>query len=161
MQLLAVYPGSFDPITNGHADIVRRGLKVFDRIVVAVAATTGKNSLFDLESRVELVRRSLAHEPRVEVKSFHGLLVRFMEEVGAHVIVRGLRAVSDFEFEFQMACMNRRLFPEVETFFMIPGEDYFYLSSSIVREVAQLGGSIEDLVPPPVLSALKDKFSGE
>ncbi len=158
MERLAVYPGSFDPITNGHVDIVRRGLRVFDRIIVAVANNAGKRPLFSLDERLRLAERSFADETRVEVASFSGLLVDFLRRVGAHVMVRGLRAVSDFEYEFQMACMNRRLLPDVETFFMIPGENYFYLSSSIVREVAELHGSIADLVPPPVLEALEARF---
>jgi len=158
---VAIYPGSFDPITNGHEDIVRRGLRFVDRIIVAVAhrATQAKQGLFTVEERVEMIREVFADEPRVEVKEFGGLLVEFARSQGAPLIIRGLRAVSDFEYEFQMALMNRQLWPEVETLFLAPDVQYSFLSASLVREIASLGGDVSDLVAPPVLARLNEKYA--
>jgi pantetheine-phosphate adenylyltransferase len=157
---LAIYPGSFDPITNGHEDIVRRGLSFVDRIVVAVAhkATHEKRGLFSIEERVALIREVFADEPRVEVTEFQGLLVDFAAAQGAHLIIRGLRAVSDFEYEFQMALMNRQLNPRLETVFLAPDVRYSYLSASLVREIASLGGAVGEFVAPGVRARLEAKF---
>jgi len=157
MSKLAVYPGSFDPITRGHEDLIRRGFVFSDRIVVAVAASAGKAPLFTLEERVALIKQTVSG--KVEVQSFDGLLAEFAKKVGASVIVRGLRAVSDFEFEFQMALMNRNLAPAIETVFLVPAFDLTYLSSSLVREVARFGGDVSQLVHPKVQQALKRKFA--
>ena len=147
---LAVFPGSFDPITNGHLDIVDRGLNVFDRVRLAILANPEKEPLFSVEERVSLIRETFTGNPRVEVDTFSGLLVDYAERVGATVIIRGIRAISDFEFEFQMALMNRRLNPAIETVFMMPAESYSYVSSRLVKEIFQLGGRVSDLVPPVV-----------
>ncbi|HIA03393.1 MAG TPA: pantetheine-phosphate adenylyltransferase [Myxococcales bacterium] len=157
---LAIYPGTFDPITNGHIDIISRGLNVFDKLVVVVAYNARKTGLFSVEERVELIRQSVP-DPRVDVDSFEGLLVDYAESMNAKVVLRGLRAVADFEFEFQMANMNRKLNNEMETFFMMSGAGNFYVSSSLVREVASLGGKIDDLVPLPVSRALKARFGDD
>ena len=154
---LAIYPGSFDPITRGHEDLIRRSLAFVDRVVVAVAVNVAKQPLFTLDERVALIRAAVP-DPRVDVKSFDGLLVEFAKTVGATVIVRGLRAVSDFEYEFQMALMNRNLAPQLETVFLVPAFDLTYLSSSLVREVARFGGDVSALVPPAVQQALRKKF---
>ncbi len=156
----AVYPGSFDPLTLGHDDIVRRSLRLVDRVLIAVAATAtqSKRPLFDLDERVALIRRVYREVPEVEVVSFSGLLVDFARERGARLIVRGLRAVSDFEYEFQMALMNRSLWPEVEVIFMAPDNRHTFLSSSLVREVGRLGGDVSGFVHPEVLEAMKAKF---
>jgi pantetheine-phosphate adenylyltransferase len=150
-----VYPGSFDPLTNGHVDIILRGARLFDRIVVGILHNREKTPLFSAEERVETAREVFAHEPSVEVATFNGLLVDFARQKGAHVIVRGLRAVSDFEYEFQMALMNRRLVPEIETVFMMPAESYTYISSRLIREVFALGGPITGLVPEAVERRLR------
>ena len=155
---IAVYPGSFDPITKGHEDLIRRSLAFVDRVVVAVAVNVAKQPLFTLEERVALIRDTI-RLPGVEVQSFDGLLVEFARSVGASVIVRGLRAVSDFEYEFQMALMNRTLAPTLETVFLVPAFDLTYLSSSLVREVARFGGDVSQLVHPAVQQALQRKFS--
>jgi pantetheine-phosphate adenylyltransferase len=155
---LAVYPGSFDPITNGHLDIIARGLSVFDEVVIAILVNPEKRPLFTPEERVAIVRETYAGDPRVRVDTFSGLLVDYAVKVGASVIVRGLRAISDFEFEFQMALMNRRLNARIETVFMMPAESYSYLSSRLVKEVFQLGGSVSDLVPPGVERRLRQKY---
>ena len=147
---LAVYPGSFDPLTNGHVDIIQRGGKLFDRIVVAVLVNLQKSPLFSADERVAIAREVFADLPNVEVDAFQGLLVDYAKHRGARAIVRGLRAVSDFEFEMQMALMNRRLNPRIETVFMMPNEAYSYLSSRLVKEVVGLGGSVKGLVPPEV-----------
>ncbi len=160
MSRLAVYPGSFDPITRGHEDLIHRGLVFGDRIVVAVAASAGKAPLFNLEERVALAKAAVGADPRIEVRPFDGLLVDFAKTIGAAVIVRGLRYVSDFEYEYQMALMNRKLAGEIETVFLVPAFDLTYLSSSLVREVARYGGDVSGLVHPAVLSALKKKFAG-
>jgi pantetheine-phosphate adenylyltransferase len=157
---LAVFPGSFDPITNGHVDIIRRGLSVFDRVTVAILVNQEKKPLFSVDERVRIVREVWEGAPRVQVDTFSGLLVDYASRVGASVIVRGLRAISDFEYEFQMALMNRRLRPQVETVFMMPAEKYSYLSSRLVKEVFQLGGDIEGLVPDVVIRHLRDKRDG-
>ena len=154
---IAVYPGSFDPITHGHEDLIRRSLAFADRVIVAVAVNVAKQVLFTLDERVALIREAVRH-PAVEVQSFDGLLVGFAREVGATLIVRGLRAVSDFEYEFQMALMNRTLAPALETVFLVPAFDLTYLSSSLVREVARFGGDVSQLVDPTVQQALKRKF---
>jgi pantetheine-phosphate adenylyltransferase len=155
---LAVFPGSFDPITNGHLDIIARSLSVFDEVVVAILVNPEKSPLFSVEERVEIIREAYRGEPRVRVDTFTGLLVDYAERVGAAVIVRGLRAISDFEYEFQMALMNRRLDPHIETVFMMPAESYSYLSSRLVKEVFQLGGRVTGLVPPVVERRLRDKY---
>jgi pantetheine-phosphate adenylyltransferase len=153
---VAVYPGSFDPVTLGHEDIARRTLRLADRLVVAVAhtATQRKASFFSVEDRVELIQEVFADEPRIEVTSFQGLLVDFCKERGAQFVIRGLRAVSDFEYEFQMAQMNNELNPNVETVFLTPDVDYSFLSASLVREVARLGGDVSAFVSPPVGKAM-------
>jgi len=156
----AIYPGSFDPLTLGHVDVIERALRLFDEVVVAAAPSEGKGPLFPIDERLELIRESLSGEKRLKVKKLDGLLVDFVTAEKAQVIVRGLRAVSDFEFEFQMALMNRRLAPEVETIFLMPKEDYSYISSRIVKEVARLGGDVSGVVPPPVAAALREKFAG-
>jgi pantetheine-phosphate adenylyltransferase len=156
---VALYPGSFDPITRGHEDLVRRSLVFADRVVIAVAVNAGKQPLFTLEERVGLIQQAV-NNPAVEVQSFDGLLVDFARRVGASLLVRGLRAVSDFEYEFQMALMNRHLAPTLETVFLVPAFDLTYLSSSMVREVARYGGDVSQLVHPAVLQALKRKFRG-
>ncbi len=154
----AVYPGSFDPIHNGHLDIIERCRPLFDEVVVAVLHNEGKQPLFSVEERVEIIRGLVDGRADVRVESFSGLLVDFMERVGARAVVRGLRAVSDFEYEFQMALMNRRLNPRVETVFMMPREDYSYLSSRLVKEVFSLGGDLTGLVPEPVLARLRQRL---
>ena len=158
---VAIYPGSFDPITNGHVDLVKRTLRVFDRIVIAIATNPGKDSsLFSLEERLEMVREVFkGFNRRVEADSFEGLLVDYAEREGARVIIRGLRAISDFEYEFQMAMMNHRLKPNLETFFMMTGESEFYTSSRLVKEVVSLGGDVSGLVPSNVLKRLRQKFN--
>lgn len=155
---LAVYPGTFDPITNGHLDIIERGSRLFDNVVVGILSNVEKAPLFTLEERVRLIKESVSSMRNVTVEIFSGLLVNYVRSRGAHVIVRGLRAISDFEFEFQMALMNRRLDPEVETVFMMPAEAYSYLSSRLVKEVASLGGDVSGLVPPPAARAISRRL---
>lgn len=155
----AVYPGSFDPITYGHIDIIDRGLKVFDTVIVAVARNSEKNALFNVEERIALIRGVLGDNSRAKVDTFDGLLVDYVRDQGATVIIRGLRAVSDFEYEFQLAQMNRSITQEVETLFMMTSVPYSYLSSSIVKEVSSLNGPIEGLVPPLVKKALDAKYN--
>ena len=159
-ERVAIYPGSFDPLTLGHDDIVRRGLRLADRLVVGVAetATQTKGTVFSVEERLEIMRDVYRDEARIEVVSFSGLLVDFARDRGAPLIIRGLRAVSDFEYEFQMALMNRSLWAEIEVIFMAPDSHYTFLSSSLVREVARLGGNVSGFVPEPVLVRLEDKF---
>jgi pantetheine-phosphate adenylyltransferase len=159
MSVFAIYPGTFDPITNGHADLVERGARMFERLILSVAANPNKQPLFTLEERVGLAREALAHLPTVEIRGFDTLLVNYAKSIGAHVILRGLRAVSDFEFEFQLASMNRRLDPQVESIFLTPAEQYSFISSSLVREVAKLGGNIAPFVHPRVEAALAAKFA--
>ena len=158
--VVAVYPGSFDPITLGHEEIARRALSVADRLVVAVAQTSthDKNELFDIDERVELIEEVLGGERRIEVKSFRGRLVNFARQEGAALVVRGLRAVSDFEYELQMAQMNQELAPEVETIFLVPGARHSFISSSLVREVATLGGDVSNFVSAPVMECLRQKL---
>ena len=158
--VIAIYPGSFDPITRGHEDIARRTLRLADRLIIAVAhtATQSKKSLFEVEERVELIRQVFAGEERVEAVAFQGLLVDFAKARGARFVIRGLRAISDFEYELQMAQMNRELWDEVETVFLAPEVDFSFLSSSLVREVAGLGGDVTRFVSPPVLSSLQAKM---
>ena len=157
-MLTAVYPGTFDPITNGHTDLVARASRLFGRVIVAVAQDTAKKPFCEIDQRVELARLVLADYANVEVTAFGGLLVRFCEEQGAEVVIRGLRAVSDFEYEFQLAGMNRRLAPQVETLFLTPAEQYAFISSSLVREIARLGGDVAEFVHPAVQQALAEKF---
>jgi len=158
MKLTAIYPGTFDPITNGHIDIVVRAAKMFDRVIVAVADNADKNPLFSLDERVRMAAAILAGIKGVEVLGFDSLLVKFAEKYGAGVILRGLRAVSDFEYEFQLAGMNRRLSPRMETMFLTPAEQYAFVSSSMIREIAKLGGNIADFVPEIVHRALRRKY---
>lgn len=155
----AVYPGSFDPVTFGHLDIIQRGAKIFDRVTVAVLINPNKNPLFTVEQRMELIREVTKDMKNVDVDSFHGLLVDYMRQKKANTIIKGLRAVSDFEYELQMASINRKLDENIETFFMMTNNKYSYLSSSIVREVARYFGPVNDLVPVVVEEALKEKFS--
>jgi pantetheine-phosphate adenylyltransferase len=158
MERLAIYPGSFDPCTNGHLDIIRRGLKLFDRVVVAILVNPKKQFLFPLDERLEMLRLSTQDIPGVEVDAFDGLLVDYAARRGAQAILRGLRALSDFEYEFQMALMNRRLQREIQTVFLMTGMRWIYTSSSIIKEAAQFGGDVQGMVPPVVLARLKDKF---
>ena len=155
---LAIYPGSFDPITNGHLDLIERSLQIFDRLVVAVAVNPRKAALFTAEERVALIREVVGDDPRVEVTSFSGLLVDHVRALGARTLIRGMRALADFEYEFQFAHMNRRLAPEIDTVFMMTSEENFYVSSSLVKEVAAFGGDVSSLVPEPVQRALAAKF---
>ena len=159
MPTVALYAGSFDPITNGHTDLIRRSLGFVDRLVVAVAINVAKQPLFTTEERVAMIGQALSSEPGVDVRSFHGLLVDFARKNDVRMIIRGLRAVSDFEYEYQMALMNRHLAPDVETVFMIPSLDTTHVSSSLVREIARYGGDVTSLVHPAVVVALKAKFS--
>ncbi|MGB9886622.1 MAG: pantetheine-phosphate adenylyltransferase [Moorellales bacterium] len=154
----AVYPGTFDPITNGHLDIVERAAKLFDRLVIGVAAENYKQNLFSLEERVDLVRNVTTHLANVEVTGFNGLLMDFVHAQGAQAIIRGIRAVSDFEYEFQMYLMNKKLDDQVETIFLMTANEYSFLSSSIIKQVAALGGCITGLVPPQVERALIERF---
>jgi pantetheine-phosphate adenylyltransferase len=154
-----VYPGTFDPITNGHMDLVERAARLFDHVVVAVAASTRKNPLFTLEERVELAQQELSHLDNIEVIGFDILLADLVRQLGANGVVRGLRAVSDFEYEFQLANMNRQLAPQMESLFLTPAEHLSYISSSLVREIASLGGDVTKFVPPSVQKALQEKFN--
>ena len=156
---IAIYPGSFDPITYGHLDIITRGLEVFDELIIAVACNSEKNSLFSVNERLTMISETVGDNPRLKVDTFKGLLVDYAEKMGARVILRGLRAVSDFEYEFQLAQMNHTVKPDVETLFMMTSAAYGYLSSSIVKEVASHNGNIDDFVPPAVKKALDQKFS--
>ena len=155
---IAVYPGTFDPVTNGHVDLVERAAPLFERLVVGVAESPSKRPALPLELRVDLARRALAHHANVEVRGFDGLLAHFVADLGAGVLLRGLRAVSDFEYEFQMASMNRHLIPDVETLFLTPAEQHSFISSSLVREVARLGGDVSGFVHPAVAQALAARW---
>jgi pantetheine-phosphate adenylyltransferase len=157
-SVIAVYPGSFDPVTNGHLDLIERGSKIFSRLFVAVLRNQDKDPMFEIEERLEMLRQTTSAWPNVEVDSFHGLLADYARRKEARVILRGIRAVSDYEYELQMALMNRKLAPQVETVFMLPAEAYSFLSSRLVREVARLGGSLRGLVPPSIEERLKNKF---
>ena len=154
----AIYPGSFDPLTNGHLDVVQRAAKLFDSVIVAVAKNDSKRPLFTLAKRLELVRTAVSHLPHVEADSFDNLLIEYVEQQKAQAVVRGLRAVSDFEFEFQLALMNRKLNEHIETIFMMPKDTYTFLSSRIVKEIAALGGDVSPFVPPHVKAALLEKL---
>ena len=156
---IAVYPGTFDPMTRGHEDLVRRAYKLFDKVVVGVADSQNKRPFFDLEERLSIAREILGHYPNVEVLSFSGLLKDFVREQGAKIIIRGLRAVSDFEFEFQMAGMNRYMLPDVETLFLTPSDQYQFISGTIVREIARLGGDVSKFVFPSVETWLQKKIN--
>ena len=156
---IAVYPGTFDPVTRGHEDLVRRASRLFERVVVGVADSRTKRPFFSLEERVDMGREVLAAYPNVEVKGFSGLLMDFMRERNAHVILRGLRAVSDFEYEFQMAGMNRNLYPDVETVFLTPADQYMFISATMVREIAVLGGDVGKFVQPMVQERLRQRIS--
>ena len=155
--MTAIYPGSFDPMTNGHLDLIARGAKLFDRLIVGVLRNPSKNPLFSVEERVEMLRESTGAYANVEVATFEGLLVDFARQRGARAVLRGIRAISDYEYELQMAMMNRRLNPEVETIFLMPDAQYSYVSSRLVKEAARLGGSVAGLVPELVIRRLKDK----
>jgi len=158
MKRTAIYPGSFDPLTNGHLDVIQRAAKLFDRVIVAVAENESKHPLFTLAERVALVKKAVTKLPNVETDSFSSLLVEYVEAQKAQAIVRGLRAVSDFEFEFQLALMNRKLDEKIETIFMMPKDTYTFLSSRIIKEIARLGGDVRSFVPPNVQVALKKKL---
>lgn len=155
---IAVYPGTFDPLTNGHLDLVERAAPLFERLVLAIAENPGKGPVFDLPLRIRLASEALGHLPNVEICGFNVLLAQFVREVGAGVILRGLRAVSDFEYEFQLASMNRHLIPEAETMFLTPAENYSFISSTLVREVARFGGDVSGFVHPAVAAALAQRF---
>lgn len=158
MTRIAIYPGSFDPPTRGHEDLIRRSLALADRVIVAVATNASKQPLFSVEERLELLRTAVGGDPRITFDTFPGLLAEYAKRMGATMVVRGLRAVSDFEYEFQMALMNRQLHPALETVFLVPAVDLTYLSSSLVREVARLGGDVTALVHPAVAAALARRF---
>ena len=158
-MLRAVYPGSFDPVTNGHLDVIERASRLYDEVIVTIAHNEAKSGLFSFEERVALLKEAVEHHPNVRVTQFDGLLVNYAREVQARVIIRGLRAVSDFEYEFQMALMNRKLVDDVETMFLMPKEEYSYVSSRLVKEIARLGGEIGAFVPDCIARALREKFS--
>lgn len=158
MNRVAIYAGTFDPLTLGHMDLIRRASRIFERLILAVARSQDKNPLFSLEERLLLVQQSVADLENVEVEPFEGLLVSYAQQKGVHVLVRGLRAFSDFEFEFQMALTNRKMAPALETLFLMPKEEYSYISSSAVREIAELGGDTSMFVPPPVEAAFRERF---
>ena len=160
MSRIAIYAGSFDPLTQGHYDLIERSLEFVDRLVVAVATNIAKQPLFTADERIKFIQTAIGDEKRVEVRQFHGLLVDFAKEVNARLIIRGLRAVSDFEYEYQMALMNRHLSPRLETVFMVPSLDTTYISASMVREVARFHGDVTGLVHPVVARALRAKFAG-
>lgn len=158
MKTLAIYPGSFDPLTTGHLDLIHRACDVFARVIVAVAENAAKQSLFSVPERVDMIRRATRGLPKVEVDSFRGLLVDYMRSRRAHVVLRGLRAISDFEYEFQLAQMNRKLYPKFEIVYMMPDEKYTYISSSLVKEVALLGGDVSVFIPSVLLPLLQKKI---
>jgi pantetheine-phosphate adenylyltransferase len=158
MSRVAIYPGSFDPITNGHLSLLRRGLQIFDKIIVAIAINPNKKPLFTLEERLDILKAVLKDYPRVEIDHFQGLLVDYVQKKETNIVLRGLRALSDFEYEFQMALMNRKLSRKVQTVFMMTDYQWFYISSTIIKEAASLGGNIEGLVPEIVYQRLREKF---
>jgi len=158
MQRIAVYPGTFDPITNGHTDLVSRAARVFPKVIIAIAESPHKKPLFSLEERISLSQNQMAHLENVEVVGFSNLLVEFVQQIGASVIIRGLRAVSDFEYEFQLASMNRHLAPAVETLFLTPDEDYSFISSSLVKEIARLNGDVSEFVCEEVQQSMRKRF---
>ncbi|HIE33147.1 MAG TPA: pantetheine-phosphate adenylyltransferase [Thermodesulfobacteriaceae bacterium] len=161
---IAVYPGTFDPVTYGHLDLIKRALKLFDHVIVAIGENPTKKPLFSLEERLEMLQEAVKEIPdrdRLEITSFSGLLVDFVRKMGARTIVRGLRAVSDFEYEFQLALMNRRLARDIDTIFLMPGFRWIFISSTIIKEAAKFGGSVDGLVPPVVAKKLKEKFSSQ
>jgi pantetheine-phosphate adenylyltransferase len=158
-MLTAVYPGTFDPITRGHEDLVRRAVRLFDRVIVAVAESRNKRPFFSMDERVEMAREVLAGVPQVRVEGFSGLLIDFVAEQGAIAVLRGLRAASDFEYEFQLAGMNRNLKPDIETLFLTPSDQYMFISASMIREIAQLGGDVTPFVHPLVARRLSEKIS--
>jgi pantetheine-phosphate adenylyltransferase len=159
MQTIAIYPGTFDPLTNGHLDLIARGAKIVDELVVAILRNEEKEPLFSVADRVEMLTQETREYRNVSIATFDGLLVDFARERGAKAVLRGIRAISDYEYEFQMAMMNRRLDPQVETIFMMPAEKYSYVSSRLVKQVVHLGGSVEGLVPPLVLRRLKERMA--
>jgi len=161
MPRKAIYPGSFDPLTNGHLSLIQRGLKIFDGLVVAVLMNPSKTPLFTVQERKDLIRAAVGDDPRVEVDSFDSLLVTYAKKRAIHTVLRGLRAVSDFEYEFQLANVNRKLDPEFESVFVMTGEDYFFVTGKLVREVASFGGDVSGMVPPVVAEGLRAKFAGK
>lgn len=158
-ERVAVYPGTFDPLTRGHEDLVRRASRMFEKVIVAVADSRGKRPIFELDERVQIAREVLSSYPNVEVDGFSGLLLDFLKKQDARIVLRGLRAVSDFEYEFQMAGMNRRLYPEVEYVFLTPADEFMFLSATMVREIALLGGDVSQFVQPAVQARLREKIS--
>lgn len=156
---IAVYAGTFDPLTRGHEDIARRAANIFDRVIIAIAASEKKKPIFTLDERIEIAQEVMGDLPNVEVKGFANLLMQFAHQENAHVVIRGVRAVSDFDYEFQLAGMNRDLYPEIETVFMTPGEQYMFISATLVREIAAFGGDVTKFVPPPVVARLKAKYN--
>ncbi|MGC8977017.1 MAG: pantetheine-phosphate adenylyltransferase [Candidatus Ratteibacteria bacterium] len=160
MKKIGVYPGTFDPITYGHIDIVERSLKIFDKVIIAVSGFQKKNFLFSIEERIQLIKEIFKNNENVEVEGFDGLLIDYLKKKNIYVIIRGLRAISDFDYEFQMVLVNRKLCKEVETIFLMPREEFFFISSSIVKEIAKLGGNVSCFVPKNVEIALREKFKG-
>ena len=158
---IAVYPGSFDPVTCGHLDIIKRSCELFDKVIVAVLNNTQKSPLFSVDERVELIKKCTKDIPNCEVKSFSGLLVDFVHQSGANIVVRGLRAISDFEYEFQMALLNKKLAPDIETVFMVTNLNCLYISSSVVKEICHFGGNAEGLIPNEIINDIKDKIEKE
>ena len=157
---LALFPASFDPVTNGHLDLIQRAHAVFDELVVAVARNVAKQGTFTVEERIEMLQTAMGHLPGIRITAFDGLLVDYARHIGAHVLLRGLRAVSDFEYEFEMALMNRHLYPEIETLFMMTSQKYFYVSSSRLKELVRFGANVAEFVPPAVSLKLKEKLGG-